>query len=305
MKKLLIVLLSLTIHNVSVACNVCGCSASNQYLGILPQMANNFVGIQYQYRTFESTHEAEPGESMESVSKETYRTLQLWGRYNISKRIQAYAFVPYITNNRVEDHAKTISSGIGDITLLANYRVTGANCNGRKVQHTLLLGGGVKLPTGRYDKQSISAGETLPNMQPGTGSYDFIVNTNYTVQYNDFGLNLDASGVLPTANSEKYKFGNRVQCGLMAFKTFAWKQIRLIPQIGGRYEYASADYDNYSLRWANDMTGGNRVYLSGGVQASYKRYGAQVLVYQPLYQDYATGLVNNTFKSEAGLYFLF
>jgi hypothetical protein len=306
MKKL-IPFLTLTVlffSNVN-ACTICGCSASNQYLGILPQSKTSFVGIQYQFRAFNSTHIPEAGETIAKTSVENYHSIQLWGRYNVSERIQLFAFVPYITNERLESGGKSSVSGLGDATILINYRVLGANCTGKKWKHNLLAGGGVKLPTGKYDSYSIKYNEGLPNMQPGTSSYDFVVNTNYTLQHNNTGLNTDLSYMITTSNADKYKFGNRLNAGLNAFYTIQIKQFKLIPLLCARFEIAGCDYDNYSLGVKNDMSGGNQLYASVGIQAYYKKIGVQTMLLKPAMQHYAGGMVSNKYKAEVGIYFLF
>jgi hypothetical protein len=301
--SLLVVVLYVT--NQTNACTVCGCSASNQYLGILPQSKTSFVGIQYQFRAFNSMHIPEAGETIAKTSVENYHTVQIWGRYNISDRIQLFAFVPYISNERIEGGVKSNLNGLGDATILINYHVLGANCKGKEWRHNLLAGGGVKLPTGKYDDYSIKYNDGLPNMQPGTSSYDFIINANYTFQHNNTGVNTDLSYVVTTQNADKYKFGNRLNLGLNAFHTIKIKQYKIIPLLGARYEIAGCDYDNYSLGLKNDMSGGNQLYVSIGMQAYYSKIGIQAMLLKPVIQNYASGMVSNNYKAEAGVYFLF
>lgn len=287
------------------ACTVCGCSASNQYLGILPQFHRHFVGLQYQYRSFESEHPAhEGGES--SFSREYYSTIQAWGRMNVGKRIQVFAFVPYVSNLKKEDGVTSRISGIGDITLLANYRLLGINDDPSQVwRHNLQAGVGIKLPTGAYDTKSIQRSEGLPNMQPGTNSWDFIANANYTLRRKMVGVNADVSFTLLTPNSVQYKYGDRFSAGLTAFYWYQKQQFTWLPQLGLRYDVSGADYDNYRYKIRNDMSGGTQLYASMGMQAYYRRFGLQLMYHHPLVQHYASNLVVARTKADAGIYFLF
>jgi hypothetical protein len=286
------------------ACGVCGSSASNQYLGVLPQFHKHFVSLQYQYRSFRSEHPGH-GENSSIFSNETYNTIQAWGRGNISKRVQLFAFVPYVFNVSEKQGIRTSVTGIGDITALANVRIAGIKTEGKIWQHNLQAGGGVKLPTGLYDAASIQTAEGLPNMQPGTGSWDFTANTNYTVRRKAIGLNLDASYTFTTPNSYSYKYGNRASAGILGFYWLSKEQLNLMPQAGLRLDISGTDYDDYSLRFANNMTGGEQLYASVGLQAYYKRIGAQILCHKPVYQQYASGLVNTVLKIETAVYWLF
>lgn len=306
MKRILLCMLLLCAAAYTEACTVCGCSASNQYLGILPQFRKHFLGLQYQFRSFESEHPDHETALPGLVSREYYHTVQAWGRWNAGKRIQLFAFVPYVSNLKKEQGTSTVINGIGDITLLANYRLIGVNENpSQEWQHNLQAGGGVKLPTGAYDTKSIQTADGLPNMQPGTNSWDFIINANYTVRHKMTGINLDASYTLPTPNSIQYKYGNRLSAGLAGFYWYQKKNIILLPQLGLRYDIAGADYDNYAYNIENDLSGGVQLYISAGVQAYYKSFGVQLMYHQPLVQHYASGLVTTQVKTEAGVYFLF
>ncbi len=286
------------------ACTVCGCSASNQYLGILPQFHKHFVGLQYQHRSFQSEHPGH-GEQGSTYSNEQYSTVQVWGRYNLSNRVQLFGFMPYSSNIKKESGSNTRISGLGDITLLANYRLLINEDPTSKWQQNLQAGGGIKLQTGAYDKNATFNENGLPNMQPGTNSWDFILNANYTLRRNNIGINADASYTITTPNTVNYKFGNRISTGLLAFYWLEKNNLTLLPQAGLRIDLAGSDYDHYRNGWKNDMSGGSQLYATLGIQTFYKRLGAQIMYHHPVYQHYASGLVNTKFKSEAGIFLLF
>jgi hypothetical protein len=248
-----------------------------------------------------------PGVAVEtySVSNEFYNTVQLWGRFYVGKHLQLFAFLPYVSNLKKEDGVATTISGLGDATILVNYRILGSKESSSQWKQNLQAGGGVKLPTGAYDVNSIQYTEGLPNMQPGTNSWDFIANANYTLRHKQTGINIDASYTMTTPNSIQYKYGNRFSAGALGFYWLQKKSWSILPQAGLRFDVAGTDYDNYSYRWENDMSGGEQLYASAGVQAYYKRVGVQLMGHLPLMQHYASGLVKAGFKTEAGVYFLF
>ncbi len=306
MKHTFLCILLLCAAVYSNACTVCGCSASNQYLGILPQFHRHFAGLQYQFRSFRSEHPGHEAGIPSTHSNEYYNTVQAWGRINLGKRIQLFAFVPYISNYKKEAGHTTMINGIGDITLLANYRLLGIKEKpGDTWQHSLQTGGGIKLPTGKFDARSIQKADRLPNMQPGTNSWDIILNTNYTIRKSALGMNLDASYTIVTPNTIGYRYGNRLSTGLTGFYWYQKKNTTLLPQIGARYDLAGPDYEHYHYRIKSDMSGGEQLYLSAGLQAFYKRAGLQLMYHQPVRQHYAGGLVTTKARAETGIYFLF
>lgn len=305
MKK--IILSVILLSNLSVtgfACSSCGCSAANQSIGLLSQIPNNFIGFQYQIRGFSTTHPDDGGMDLPGISHEYYQTYQITGKYNIGKRIQVFAFAPYIVNIRKQTDVSPISySGIGDITLLANvYLLKKVNCTWK---HDLLIGGGVKLPTGVYDRQSTKTEEGLPNMQPGTHSWDVVVNGSYTVSRKNIGLNVDANYTVTTANDDSYKYGNRLSANSFVFYKVKKRQLTVLPQMGVSYDRVQKDYENYSNKEIDGDSGSWHLYATVGVQALYRKFGMNLRYQQPITQHYNSGLVNNWYKSEAGIFLLF
>ena len=298
--------LSICLNLQAVACDVCGCSSSNQYLGILPQFHWNFAGVQYQYSSFSSTHpslfEGKPAEH----SQDYYNTTQVWGRYNIGKRLQVFLFVPYHYNIDHADTTRSTSSGLGDISLLVNrIMIKDKEASGNWGQQ-LIAGGGIKAPTGHNTGITTNDRMGLPNLQPGTGSWDLIVNANYTLRYKKEGINLDCAYTFTTPNKDNYKYGNRMNAGLLAYYSLRLKRgFSLLPQAGVRYDYTLHDYDNYSKKWLNEQSGGYLCFGNIGLQAYYNRLGLRLNYQIPLGQYYGSGYVTAKTKTEAGIFLLF
>lgn len=299
MKKILLCLAVMPAVNYNVmACEACGCAASNPYFGLLPQTQTNFIGVQFIDRRF-NTNIQHHGSAFVESAKEHYQTFQVWSRVLITNRIQLIGILPYSINTQHEEgeHANTIK-GLGDATIIVNYKlVNKENCSW---QQSLLAGGGVKLPTGNYNTQSVESGETLPNMQPGTNSFDFVANVNYTVRRNSIGANIDGSYTATTANKEDYKFGNRVSMGVSGFYQLRVKQFSILPLAGVRYDLAGKDYIYYASGIKDDDGGGWQLFASQGIQAYYKRTGIQLMCYEPIAQNYMSGFVKTKFRAEAG-----
>lgn len=289
----------------SRACDVCGSSASGQYLGVLPKASFNFVGVQYLFNSFSSEHpslfEGRPNER----SKDYYNTVQLWGRYAVGRRFQLYAFLPYRSNLQRTDTGSKAMSGIGDISLVANAVILNDDDADKLWQQQLLAGGGVKLPTGGYTGITERDKLGLPNMQPGSGSWDFLLNANYTLRRTNSGVNVDASYTMTMANTDRYKYGNRLNAGLVMFQAFTKGDYSLMPQLGYRYEFSLHDYDNYDRRWLNAQSGGYMSFATAGLQAYYRKLGARLTYQLPLSQHYARGYVTALNKIDAGVFLLF
>ena len=304
MKRIVfIIAAAMVMGNAARACDACGCAAGSQYIGLLPGYSRNFIGLQQQFSSLSGLYpSAYMGRADERVN-DRYNTFQLWGRYGIGRRYQLFAFVPYQYNLRSKDGIRSSNAGIGDASFLVNRIII--NNDFKEWKHALTAGAGLKLPVGKYRDISVIENKVLPNIQPGTGSWDFIANANYTLRYHNSGLNVDASYSLTTANKYSYKYGNRLTSGVAYFRTIQLGKTTIIPQAGMRYEYALHDYDNYAKRWLNEESGGYMLFGTLGAQAYYKRLGARVTYQLPVSQHFGGGDVTIIQKLETSIFFLF
>ncbi|MCB0697070.1 MAG: hypothetical protein KDC07_06880 [Chitinophagaceae bacterium] len=300
------VMLLLCSSTTITACDVCGCSSGNQNLGLLPQMYRHFVGVQYQFNSFTSTHIPLSDTKPVEYSNEYYRNMQLWGRLYIGKKWQFFGFLPYRYNTSTYTAYSVPSKGLGDATLLANYTFyLTPDSSTSPVRQRLQGGAGIKAPTGSYVGVTQLEREGLPNMQAGTGSWDIPINANYTLRYKQAGINADASFNLTTANKDNYKYGNRFTAQLTGFYWIQKNKLSLLPQAGARYEYALHDYDNYNRKWLNKQTGGYIVSCTAGVQAYYNSIGLQLQYSKPLAQVYGGGYIKALQRIDVGIMLLF
>lgn len=283
------------------ACDVCGCQVSTQGIGLLPQFSGHFAGIQYLQSRTRSDYPSLFGKANET-GRQDYTTLQLWGRYQLSKRIQLFGFVPYAYNSVSGTQGNHKTQGIGDITLMVNYSVLRSR-QGR--DQLLLLGAGLKAPTGSYSGITDADRAGIPNIQTGTGAWDIAGNVNYTLRGQRIGYNADLSATLTTANPYQYKFGNRVSFTATGFYQLQTGNWSLLPQTGCRIEYALHNYDNYEQKWLNEQTGGLMCFAHAGMQARYRTTGVRIVAYAPVYQHFAAGHVRSAIRSEASFFILF
>lgn len=79
-----------------LGCDICNSSAGGNLMVILPQFGNHFVGLRYQHSGFRSTHVPSLlAEGAGGASRETFHTMELFGRYYPHPRVQLMGFVPY------------------------------------------------------------------------------------------------------------------------------------------------------------------------------------------------------------------
>jgi hypothetical protein len=286
-----------------LACDLCGCSNGGSFFGILPQGHRGFLGVRYRYNTFHS-HLT----SLNLSSREQFRTAELWGRFYPAKRVQVMAFVPYQFSQQtiLKTGAVTPLSGLSDITVLAHYNLINTFMDDSVVHivnHNVLVGGGVKLPTGRfrYDENNLSE-VANPNFQLGTGSTDWIGNLIYTARYKNWGLNADVSYRVTTTNPNGYRFGNRLNTSASLFYLTSLGSRSIMPNAGVFVEQAGHDVNQGVI---NKQTGGYATYVNVGTEVYLTTISFGVSYRHPVVQHLSGGELVANDQLTTHLTFLF
>lgn len=299
MKQLYIVFAALTITYSAWACDMCGCSAGGSYFGILPMYQKHFVGLRWQNRAFETHHSI----TSPLISKEQFQTIDLWGRFYPTRRWQIFAFLPYNQFQKTEDGVTEQFKGFGDASVIAQYALVNTGDSVfHKFRHTLMLGGGVKIPTGKSNLKSNNGELANPNLQLGTGSWDFIASMNYTLRYQKHGIFTDVTSRLNTTNTEGYRFGNRFSSTVKYFYWFDLAEGVIMPSVGVYGDYSQKDKEDGKRQNVNSGFAG---FGSLGLDFYYKKLAISTLYQVPISQNLGEGLVKAENRLSVNLSFLF
>jgi hypothetical protein len=298
MRKITIIILLMMLPVFSYACDACGNASTGGYIGILPQYSRHFVGIRYQYRPFSSSSVTSPG----SRNNEYYNTWNLWGRMSPHKRVQIYVNVPIHYFLQTDGGVKRELIGPGDIWALAQYQVLRTpDSSKKKMRQSLFMGGGVKLPTGRYNIYD-SNGYYDRNLQPGTGSWDFIVTTQYTMRWKGWGMNTEINARISTMNPDNYLYGHKLNANIKGFYWGNAKKISYLFTTGVIYDFGSKDvYLHQNVL----NSGGNMVSASASADVYFKRWSIGAELKLPVYTQMSQGLLNPGPQLMSQLMFMF
>jgi len=285
MKKYSLMLILFIISTSSFACEICGCGVGNFYMGVLPHFKKGFIGIRYHYTNYHTVM----ADDATQYSYDYYKSTELWGGFNIGKKWQLLTFVPYNFNKQVGDDGTSKNNGLGDITLLANYKLfrnikLGKNKN---FEQSLFLGGGFKIPTGKFNADvsdpAMVAASTV-NTQMGSGSFDFLLNTIYNVKWNQFGVNTSATYKINTTNSSSVKYGNKAIINSTAFYNIGSGNLVVSPNAGLLYENLAG---NINSGKTIASTGGCALLATTGVQVQFNKFSVGANFNIPLSQNYS------------------
>jgi hypothetical protein len=301
MKKILPVVLLLLISEISYACEICGCANNNFQIGLLPNFRKYFIGLRYSTARYNSTLKDSPSE----YSRDYYRSFELWGGYQF-KKVQVMAFLPYLVSTKISDDGKVHSNGMGDMIVMANYRVWSKMSMNEDMTRTskneLWLGGGIKLPTGvsKVDVSQTNFNVGDFNSQPGTGSVDYLMNATHNFIWNNSGIVTNATYRYNTTNSQNYHFGNRMYLSSSFFQTFKIKKVKLRPMAG--FSYLKNDVNTFG---GNKIEGSNGYTFSGvgGVNLIFGKFGIMANTNLPIAQDSFNGQTKLQSKTTIGLTF--
>lgn len=267
---------------VAQACDVCGCRLGGLSYGILPQHFQHLVGVKYSYAHFYAEMDHDSEYFGDEYSDDTYQRIDLMGRVSLLPRLQLNVQLPYLINEMDGSHQKVSSQGIGDPVVMAYFTPFNTGKETTDWKHSLLVGGGVKLPLG--DDQKQDGGEIINrNFQLGSGSLDWLLSGNYTVSYLDWGLNLEASYKMNGTNKEDYRFGNQFNTSGYLFRYFEAVAIGYLPFAGLYYE-SSERHQERQVSQVN--TGGTALFATMGAQLYWKQFSLSVDYQLPLAQSF-------------------
>lgn len=142
--------------------------------------------------------------------------------YGITHRLTVSAELPYVRRDglREGEHSHVAGQvinevvslgdvdGIGDLTLLAKYRLTDGGRSG------FALIGGLKLPTGSTHQRAPDGERLETEHQPGSGSWDPIFGASASTRFGAVQLTASALYQLSTRGAQNTRLGDRLQGGI-------------------------------------------------------------------------------------------
>jgi hypothetical protein len=142
--------------------------------------------------------------------------------YGVSHHLTLSLELPYVRRDQLREGAHShvdgeavngverlgTVAGIGDVNLLAKYRLTESEGAG------FALIGGIKLPTGSTRRRSPEGERLETEHQPGSGSWDPIFGASASAPLGRVRLTASALYQLSTTGAQHTRLGNRLQGGI-------------------------------------------------------------------------------------------
>lgn len=271
------------------ACDICGC-----FMGLTPYDNQSNFGILYRYRSFSGyqnqKHAIFPKNSSflfpkddrsaaitthhgNAADYEVYRTLELRGRYFLHRRIEINAIVPYNSNSERYNGNTSSISGIGDINLYSGYHLI-RKLDRSGINQRLIVGAGLKLPSGKDDIVNQSGIRYTALMQPGTGSTDGFIYFNYLFGYKKLGLSINSAYKMNGKNKEEEGIANSSTSFLNLFYTQRLsKNWQVMPSVQAFYENSAGETYKEIETGEHEM---NNLMIGMGADLYYKNIALNI-----------------------------
>src|SRR4030095_4898898 len=266
---LAITILLLTAAQESSACEICGCGVGNYYIGLLPQFKSHFIGLRYHYNKFNTRLVSDPSQ----YSNDFYQTVELWSGWNIGKKFQLLALIPVHFNHQESDEGVTTLKGLGDAMVVMNYKLFDINSktnSGQNIDQQLWLGGGLKLPTGKFEIDPNDPDvASAANMQLGSGTTDILLNGMYNVRARKIVVTTQANYKISSTNKDDYRFGNKFSASSFISYGLNAKKTTISPNLGLLYENTA---ESKLASSKVDLTGGSLLQGATGVEFGFNKF---------------------------------
>lgn len=307
MRILVLLTLVLGLAHAAHACEVCGCSARDQRLGVLPDYRRNVVALSYSHRSFSSSHPALFTWEQPVVSDERFGNLDLSVRSFIGRRWMLAASLPYADYRQHEAETVRRSSGVGDLSIGAMHLTTVGDSTSSKRLGQWVNGLAVKLPTGRFDARFGDEDLFIPNLQPGTGSVDVVLTSNLMKRFNRWAVQAQVSMRANGRNAEGYRFGHRAMGAVRVMRYIAPNENGgvLLPGVELGFAAAQRDLLNVDTDEVNAVSGGQGAQLMAGADYFRQRWGVGAYAGIPLWQNWGGGYLEQRAFASVQLSFLF
>jgi len=239
--------------------------------------------------------------------------------YGITHELTIAAELPYVRRDHLREGddsngVPTVDqlgsiAGIGDLNVLAKYRLTGEE----GVRFAIVAG--LKLPTGSTQKRAPSGDRLETEHQPGTGSWDPIIGASAATKLNRFQLTASALYQRSGEGAQHTRLGDRLQGGIMLSRHFGAAESEPEHHHGAHeesHDHQAAKHDSWDAfvelggEWEGRQSiaseveaasGGAWVYAAPGLQfnsASGWSAGAAVAV--PLWQHIRVSHPDNAYR---------
>lgn len=284
----LVAVLYISMLSNAIACDICGCSISNNNPFLFPNASRHFIGMSTHHRNYQI-------HSDDGTISLLYATnLLLSAQYAIGNRFRLQAVLPYIINQYGEDAKK----GLGDISLSGNYTIWNKTTGITK--HMITLTAGIKLNTAS-STPSANPSLAIADLQTGSGSMDYLFAAGYRVTHVNWIALLQAGYRYNNQDKKSgLRFGDITTASFNLYHKIPFSSYTLTPYLSANIETRMDDARAHVLVHGS---GGRTSLLGAGVDINTRKIAIGLSFLSPLTQSLANGSVKESVRMNTHLFF--
>ncbi len=302
------------------ACDFCGA-----FMGVTPFDNQNSFALSHRYRVFNgyqamnqnsqlfpdgSYRNGTPpsvlhgGATTPEMSKsdfESFKVFELRTKYFIHPRLEINALIPLAGNKQKAMGEETCANGLGDVSFFAGWHAI-QKLENVKTRQRLIVGAGIKIPTGKSDFL-YDDGDRIPLMlQAGTGSTDGFMYATYTAARNEWRWGATVLGKYNGTNKHEEQVRPSIVNSAFIAYQFQLCSWIILPQLQVYEEYTNGLQRGSELI---EGTGMNMILAGPGVDVYRKKLGINLAAQLPVYQKTAEMNMKTSGRLVIGLSYSF
>ena len=320
--KAIYLLVLLVISSLIFACDICG-----NYMGITPYDNKSSISFLHRYRVFNGYRDYQSqsyffphsayktmhggdtktdsilaaNKTYSSKDFESYKIFELRFKYFVLKRLELNVFLPLLDNKSKTNDVSVHHTGLGDVSFNAGFHLITPKAD-RIVRHKLIVGVGIKLPSGNFYAHDSYSNRLPFEMQPGTGSTDGFGYINYVLMTKSFGLNMSINYKVNGKNIYQERLYNSHNDFVSLFYKIKIKQLMLYPSIQANYENTKGLSIKNVLQQNTTV---NSLLLGPGLDFYYKSFSLNTSWQFTVYEKINSGNLKSAGRISVGLNYSF
>ena len=305
----------------TIACDFCG-----NYMGITPYDNKSSISFLHRYRVFNGyknyqqqsqffpnsaykmMHGITPQDSLlgkpnvySSKDFESYKIFELRLKYFLIKRLEINVFLPLVNNRSLTNDVFYSHTGFGDISANTAFHCITPKAD-KVVRHKLIIGVGIKLPTGNFYAHDSNSDRLPFEIQAGTGSIAGFSYINYTIMTKRFGANINFNFKYNGSNIYKEQLGNSTADFASLFYKIPCKSFSFYPSIQANYEFTKGLYVQKALEENSRI---NSLLIGPGLDIYYKSFSINTSWQFTVFEQITSGNLKSTGRITLGLNYSF
>ena len=315
----LFVLCCLFIRFNALACDICG-----NYMGITPYDNKSSISLLHRYRVFNGyknyqtqshffptsayrvMHGGAHSDSLisntySSKDYESYKIVELRFKYFVVQRLELNVFLPLVNNKSKTNGVYNNHTGFGDLSFNAGFHAITPKAD-KKIRHKLIVGLGIKLPTGNYYAHDVNSDRLPFEMQPGSGSIDGFGYLNYVCMTKKIGASMSLNYKINGKNKFQEKLSNSHNDFISVFYRLQYKEVSFYPSVQANYEFTEGLKIKNVLQQNTQM---NSLLLGPGLDIYYKSFSINTSWQFATFEDVRDGNLKSAGRISLGLNYSF